>query len=206
MKSYFFKPGNNKDKIEKLIQIFKHPSNLHIAVAYFNSDIFAELILNRFEKRYNTFLLVNTSDLLRPQEIGDSEIAISQALMKVILADKNQNYIHIRSLGIRAKGKYQNMHHKFYLNQETVLFGSLNLTNAALNRNFETLFEISNQKTIKDFFIEFGDLWEKGAELYSGRDNELRSLMCPICEINDGVDFESYGPFCTFCGHKFSIK
>jgi len=207
MKSHFLKPNQPNELVSELIDLFKTDGQLLIAVAYFNSKVFADLIIERFHNKQKTLLLLNTSDLIRPQKIGDSEIAISAPLMELILADTKQNYIHIRTLGIRAKSKYQNMHHKFFLNNKKLIFGSLNLTKAALNSNYESVISTNDRKLIFDFHKEFGILWSDGIELYAGsRYNELRTLMCPICEINDYIDFESFGPFCSGCGHKFSIK
>ncbi|WP_290568097.1 phospholipase D-like domain-containing protein [Leeuwenhoekiella sp. UBA6783] len=207
MKSHFLRPSNNEEFVNELIEFFKDEGQLLIAVAYFNSDLFAELIIERFEKKQQTLLILNTSDLIRPQNPGDSEIAISKALMKVITADTRQTYINIKTLGIRKKGKYQNMHHKFFINSKKLIFGSFNLTNAAINKNYESVISTRNINLRKDFRSEFGKLWNDGIELYSGsRYNALRTLMCPICEINDYIDFESFGPICTVCGHKFIIK
>jgi phosphatidylserine/phosphatidylglycerophosphate/cardiolipin synthase-like enzyme len=203
MKTHFLKPGDNKIVIENLSNLFLEESDLHIAVAYFNSEYFADLIIERAKKKLKTLLILNTSDLIRPKEAGKSEIVISKALIKIL---RNEgDYIFCKSLGLRILGNYQNMHHKFILTKNKLFFGSLNLTDAAVNRNFESLIETDDKFLIKDFHSEFGKLWNIGSELYSDRDGKLRSIMCPKCENSDSVDFESFGPFCHMCGYKFII-
>lgn len=203
MKTHFLKPGNNKKTIDNLSNIFMEDSDLHIAVAYFNNEYFADLIIERAKKKQKTLLILNTSDLIRPKEAGKSEIVISKALIKILKHEGN--YIFCKSLGLRVLGNYQNMHHKFIFTKNKLFFGSLNLTDAAINRNFESLLETDNKFIIKDFYSEFGKLWNIGSELYSDRDGKLRSIMCPKCENSDGVDFESFGPICHLCGYNFIV-
>ncbi|MFY0481383.1 phospholipase D-like domain-containing protein [Flavobacterium sp. PLA-1-15] len=203
MKTHFLKPGDNKIIIENLSNLFLEDSDLHIAVAYFNSEYFADLIIERAKKKQKTLLILNTSDLIRPKEAGKSEIVISKALIKILKHEGN--YIFCKSLGLRVLGNYQNMHHKFIFTKNKLFFGSLNLTDAAINRNFESLLETDNKFLIKDFYSEFGKLWNIGSELYSDRDGKLRSIMCPKCENSDGVDFESFGPICHMCGYNFIV-
>lgn len=206
MLTHFLQPGDNSVSIKRLESLFSEEGQLSIAVAYFSSMKFANLILKRASDNLPTFLLVNTSDILRPQEVGDTEIAISVALMEIIRAANKNNNIQVRSLGLRDKGKYQNMHHKFYLSEKTLIFGSVNLTDAALYRNYESFIETTDFLVRQKFTIEFDKLWSKASEIHSGYDGKIRSLMCPVCEVNNGVDFESYGPMCTFCGYKFKLK
>src|SRR5437879_4176428 len=110
MKAYFLRPGDNKNSINRIEKLFLSARTLHISVAYFHSIRFAELIKARSEKKQMTYLLVNTSDILRPHDIADTEIVISQALMSLL--NLSSDYLCIKSLGLRMKGKYQNMHHK----------------------------------------------------------------------------------------------
>lgn len=203
MNTHFLKPGENKMLIKKLSNLFLEDSDLHIAVAYFNSEYFADLIIGRAKKKQKTLLILNTSDLIRPKEAGKSEIVISKALIKILKYEGD--YIFCKSLGLRILGNYQNMHHKFMFTKNKLFFGSVNLTEAAINRNFESLIETDNKQLIKDFHSEFGKLWNVGSELYSDRDGKLRSIMCPKCENSDSVDFESFGPICHMCGYKFII-
>lgn len=203
MRTHFLKPGNNNLIIKRLSNLFLEDSDLHIAVAYFNSEYFADLIIERARKKQKTLLILNTSDLIRPKDAGKSEIVISKALIKILKHEGN--YIFCKSLGLKVLGNYQNMHHKFIFTQNKLFFGSLNLTDAAINRNFESLIETENNFLIKNFHSEFGKLWNIGSELYSDRDGKLRSIMCPKCENSDGVDFESFGPICHMCGYNFIV-
>jgi phosphatidylserine/phosphatidylglycerophosphate/cardiolipin synthase-like enzyme len=203
MKIHFLKPGENKMLIKNLSNLFLEDSDLYIAVAYFNSEYFADLIIERAKKKQKTLLILNTSDLIRPKEAGKSEIVISKALIKLLKYEGD--YIFCKSLGLRTLGNYQNMHHKFLFTKSKLFFGSLNLTDAAINRNFESLIETDNKFLIKEFHSEFGELWNIGSELYTNRDGNLRSIMCPKCENSDSVDFESFGPVCHMCGYNFII-
>ena len=203
MRTHFLKPGDNNLIIKRLSNLFLEDSDLHIAVAYFNSEYFAELIIERAKKKQKTLLILNKSDLIRPKEAGKSEIVISKALIKILKHEGN--YIYCKSLGLKVRGNYQNMHHKFIFTQNKLFFGSLNLTDAEINRNFESLIETENNFLIKKFHSEFGKSWNIGSELYSDRDGKLRSIMCPKCENSDGVDFESFGPICHMCGYNFIV-
>lgn len=204
MKTHFLKPGDNKEVIENLSSLFRDDADLLIAVAYFNNEYFADLIIERAKKKQKTLLLLNTSDLVRPKEAGKSEIVISKALIKIL--EHEGQYVFCKSLGLRSLGNYQNMHHKFILNKNKLFFGSLNLTDAAINRNFESLLETESKFLIRDFYNEFEQLWKIGSELFCDRDGKLRSIMCPKCEMSDGVDFESFGPICHMCGYQFIVE
>ena len=96
------------------------------------------------------------------------------------------------------------MHHKFLVTNKVVLFGSVNWTYSALHNNHECLVASKSDWHIRQFWAEFEELWESAHEVYTGR-GKLRSMMCPVCESPDGVDFESYGPLCTLCGHRFEV-
>ena len=203
MKIHFLKPGENKIIKENLTELFNEDCDLHIAIAYFNSEYFSNLIVERAQHKKKTFLILNTSDIIRPKESGESQIVISKAIVNII---KNEgDYIFCKTLGVRIAGNYQNMHHKFIFNKNKIFFGSLNLTDAALNRNFESIIESSERNLIKDFHKEFELLWNISSDLYSDKNGELRSIMCPKCERSDGVDFESFGPLCHMCGYKFIV-
>ncbi len=51
MRTHFLKPGDNNLIIKRLSNLFLEDSDLHIAVAYFNSEYFAELIIERAKKK-----------------------------------------------------------------------------------------------------------------------------------------------------------
>ncbi|TRX11045.1 phospholipase D-like domain-containing protein [Flavobacterium gawalongense] len=205
MKTYFLMPSFDDMLKDNLTKLFKSNEDLHIAVAYFNNEYFSNLIIERAELKLKTFLILNTSDIVRPKEVSQSQVVISKALVNILKNEYNNAYINCKSLGVRINGNYQNMHHKFIFNKYKLFIGSLNLTDAALNRNFESIIEIDNKSVINKFHQEFGKLWNLASEIFSNRDGELRSIMCPKCEMSDGVDFESFGPICFMCGYKFIV-
>ena len=53
-----------------------------------------------------------------------------------------------------------------------------------------------------EFRKEFFDLWKQGDNFFA-QNGKIRSVRCPICKEEGGVDFESYGALCTICNHKF---
>lgn len=205
MKTYFLKPGDDNMLKQELTNLFKLNGNLHIAVAYFNNEYFSDLIIERAKQKLKTFLILNTSDIVRPKEAGESEIVISKALFNIIKSEYLDKYIFCKSLGVKITGNYQNMHHKFIFNKDKIFVGSLNLTDAALHRNFESIIEIDDRITINKFYKEFEVLWNSSSEILTNESGKLRSIMCPKCETSECVDFESCGPFCFNCGYKFII-
>lgn len=96
------------------------------------------------------------------------------------------------------------MHHKFMVSDDVVIFGSVNWTTAALHGNYECLIKTSDIELIEKFIEEFDEIWNQAQELYTDK-GQIRRIMCPVCEDSEGVDFESYGPICTYCGHKFNL-
>lgn len=206
MKVYFLKPDAGPLLKTRLTELFQNKEDLHIAVAYFNSKYFSDLILQRAENKQKTFLILNTADLVRPENSTESKIVISEALINILQNGYESNYIFCKCLGIRTSGNYQNMHHKFIFNKNTVIVGSLNLTDAALHRNYESVIEINNPSIIRNFYTEYENLWIMASEIFSRKSGEVRSIMCPNCQVSDGVDFESFGPVCYMCGYKFIVK
>ena len=49
-------------------------------------------------------------------------------------------------------------------------------------------------------------MWEIASDIMTGINGKIRTLMCPVCERHEGVDFESYGLECSWCGHKFRVN
>lgn len=205
MKLIFLRPEIPNEALEEIITIINRTKGLlRVAVAYFTHPRIAEALIARNNTGYRTRLLINTSDILRPVDIG-TEIVVSKQLLDVIYAAGYESNLVIRSLGLRTKGKYQNMHHKFVVSEEELLFGSVNWTSAALHSNFECLVKTDSMDLIEQFIKEFDVIWNEAQELFTDR-GQLRRIMCPNCEDSDGVDFESFGPVCTYCGHQFRIK
>ncbi|MFF2018910.1 phospholipase D-like domain-containing protein [Paenibacillus sp. NPDC058177] len=205
MKTIFLRPGKaNTEALNEILSVIKTETEfISVAVAYFTHPDIATALIERTKENRRTRLLLNTSDIIRPAG-SDSEVIISKELLKVINFADYQSNLEIKSLGLRAKGKYQNMHHKFMVSRNKVIFGSVNWTSAALNSNYECLVASTDKKIIAEFLDEFNEIWRDAQELYTDK-GQLRRIMCPKCEESDGVDFESFGPVCTYCGHKFKM-
>lgn len=206
MKVYFLQPGDNLDVVERICECIKNSKSIiKIAVAYFTDKQIADALIERTKNGLRTELILNTSDLLRPEYSDGSKIVVSKELLRVInLTSEATPCIQIRTLGYRSKGRYQNMHHKFMIGDNEVFWGSVNWTFSALNNNYECLTVSGDISVRKQFDNEFNIIWERAADLYSSA-GEIRRILCPICEASEGVDFESYGPMCTFCGHRFDV-
>ena len=145
--------------------------------------------------------MLNTSDLVRPLHAGESEIVVSRHLLRLL---QQHHPLGTASLGARTGTSYQNMHHKFAVADDRVVFGSLNWTTAALENNFECLASTDDSDAIARFTLEFDRLWSAAQEFFF-QDGRVRMIMCPDCKSSFGVDFESWGPFCLDCGHKFRV-
>lgn len=185
--------------------ILDTPNLLRVAVAYFTHHEIANILIKRTDAGNPTHLIVNTSDILRPTNAGESEIVISQNLLAVLKRSNNiTGPLFVKSLGTRTNVSYQNMHHKFIVSYHKVIFGSLNWTQAAFQNNFEHVAISTERGVVQRFCVEFDRIWEKAPELLSDRD-QIRVIACPMCGEQWGVDFESYGPFCTSCGHRFKV-
>jgi phosphatidylserine/phosphatidylglycerophosphate/cardiolipin synthase-like enzyme len=203
MKVFFLNPADKSSQTRVLTEILsvinESSATLRIAIAYFTHPEIAKALIKRIQLGRETKLIINASDILRPAQPNESEIAISKSLFDVL----RQNIV-ARTLGNRSSSEYQNMHHKFMVSENKVIFGSLNWTTAALNNNFECVAVSSKPEAINLFTYEFEKIWKQAEELYvvSGK---VRMIMCPICKSMDGVDFESWGPFCINCGHKFKV-
>jgi phosphatidylserine/phosphatidylglycerophosphate/cardiolipin synthase-like enzyme len=205
MRTIFLRPGNaNTEALDEILSVINYEDDIIlVAVAYFTHPDIATALIERTRMNRRTRLLLNTSDIIRP--VGaNSEIIISKELLKVINSADYRSTLEIRSLGLRARGKYQNMHHKFMVTRNKVIFGSVNWTTAALNNNYECLVTSTEKSIIAEFWNEFIEIWEGAQELYTNK-GQLRRIICPECEESDGVDFESFGPICTYCGHKFKV-
>ncbi|MCD9024958.1 phospholipase D-like domain-containing protein [Cohnella silvisoli] len=205
MKLIFLRPEIPNEALDEIVSMINRTRGvLRVAVAYFTHPTIAQALISRKINGFSTQLLINTSDILRPIDIG-TEIVISKQLFDVINEANYDSELQIRSLGIRAKGKYQNMHHKFMVSDDELIFGSVNWTYAAIHNNFECLAMTNDKKYINEFISEFEALWVVAQELYTNN-GQLRSIMCPKCQDSEGVDFESYGLICTFCGHEFKLN
>jgi len=203
MKTFFLNPADKSSQRRVLAEILsiisESSATLRIAIAYFTHPEIAKALIRRIQSERDTKLIINASDILRPAQPNETEIVISKNLLDVL----RQNIVP-RTLGNRSVSEYQNMHHKFMVSENKVLFGSLNWTVAALNNNYECVAISSESEVIELFTKEFEKIWAQAEELYIIY-GKVRMIMCPICKSMDGVDFESWGPFCIYCGHKFKV-
>lgn len=173
---------------------------LRIAVAYFNHLDIADRLVARSELGRPTRLLVNSSDLVRPRE-GHVEYEVSEAILRVLRVAKWPAAMEVGTLGLPSPN-YHNMHHKFAVGDDRVLFGSVNWTRAALSLNYEYLVMERDSRIVAKFADEFDNLWER-AHTIEGPYGTLRVIVCPKCQRSDSVDFESWGAYCTGCLTEF---
>jgi phosphatidylserine/phosphatidylglycerophosphate/cardiolipin synthase-like enzyme len=207
MRTIFLRPGSysTQDAINEINEMINTTAeDLNIAIAYLTYQPLIKALIERTKLNMKTKLILNTSDLLRPINPLESEIVISKDLIELINISQKYTNLEIKSLGVTTKKKYQNMHHKYVVSEERVIFGSLNWTNAAFNNNYECIYTCQDITVIDDFLSEFYYMWESAQNIHTAF-GKIRGIICPKCESSDGVDFESYGPFCTFCGHKFIV-
>jgi len=57
---------------------------------------------------------------------------------------------------------------------------------------------------ILKLFSGFDLLW-KYSLIFFTHNRKVRVIICPICKSSEGIDFESYNPFCTFYNHQFKV-
>lgn len=205
MELFFLRNGERRGDALALIRTLIRETSgvLRIAVAYFNHPELAQAIIERTETGAATRLLINSSDLVRPVE-GHVEYEVSEAVIRVVNSSRGFNKLEVRTLGLPSPN-YHNMHHKFAVGDDRVVFGSVNWTRAALNLNYEYLASDRNPAVVREFKAEFDDLWEQ-AHVIEGRGGKLRVIICPVCKRSDSVDFESWGAICTSCQTEFRPK
>ncbi|HEY1378152.1 MAG TPA: phospholipase D family protein [Gemmataceae bacterium] len=205
MQLLFLRPGS--EAAAKALGILRSlladtAGEVRIAVAYLTHQLLVDELIRRQQQRRVPLLLLNSSDFLRPSGPNETEVVVAQPLLRLLEAGK-YGPLEVRTLG-QTSGKYQNMHHKFAVTDKMVAFGSVNWTKSALAHNYE-LFAVSDDpNVISQTRKEFDALWGTAQEMYTEH-GQLRSIMCPICRNQSGVDFESYGPLCTICGHRFRV-
>jgi phosphatidylserine/phosphatidylglycerophosphate/cardiolipin synthase-like enzyme len=200
----FLRPkGKNQAAIDEISSIISETQEeLNIAIAYFTYKPFSDALLHRKKNNMPTRLIINGADIIRPAGARTSELVVAKPLLEILEQSYKWDF-EVRSLGFQH-GKYQNMHHKFIVSDKTAIWGSVNWTYSALHNNYECMTVSDNQEVILRFRREFEGLWNIAQEVMA-HNGKLRAIMCPNCQESYGVDFESYGPFCRFCNHRFSI-
>lgn len=209
IKTYFLRPGQNELVRAEFRSLFHMPEDLHIAMAYVNNSDVADWIKQRIVSGYRTRLIINNADIIRPHEGSDEKFNFqpSKALMEILIVSRSSDLLQIRTLGgAKSNKSIQTMHHKICFTKKIALVGSLNLTFAAFRNNYESIIKVEEVSVINEIRNEFNVLWEFGDEIKISSNNKVRSVTCPHCKVSDGIDFESYGLFCTFCGSRFKIS
>lgn len=207
MRVFFLRPEENSDRIlQEIIDMIKGSSGLiKAAVAYITHPDIVQAVIDRTNAGKGTHLIINTSDILRPVHSNETNVVISKQLLSLIDVSTKKTNLQIKSLGLKGAGNYQNMHHKFILNKSTAIHGSLNWTSAALNQNYECVSINSTPEVVAQFNREFDYLWSIAYDIFTN-EGKIRGIVCPNCNTEEYVDMESYGPFCTFCGHRFIVN
>lgn len=108
-------------------------------------------------------------------------------------------------MGSNRNGDWIVMHHKFIVFDKLVGFGSLNFTKPGFGFSYENFSFTDEAAVILNFQNEFDELWNIGSDLRIDH-GHLRNLVCPKCQCEEGVDFESYGLICTLCGARFRFN
>jgi len=177
---------------------------LRVAIAYLTHPNVIDDLLWRRDERLPTRLLLNSQDFIRRAPGKDSKLQVSSHMLRLLEgASRDHGPLQIRSLGQGAI-TWSVMHHKFAVGPDTLITGSANWTHSALTGNYEWMARSHEAAEIAVFACEFDEVWETAQEIfaYSGK---LRRILCPACGQAEGVDFESYGPFCTLCEHRFVV-
>lgn len=206
----FLRPGDSETSkyvLQLICDKMREAKQVSICVAYFTHVDIAEAIIERTKSERPTQIILNLGDILRPDGSDSSIIKTSQALVNIFKAlgrqsDSRSTYLQMRTLG-REKSATSQMHHKFAIFDNVVAFGSLNFTFQALGQNYENIHFSSEDFLVAAFELEFSELWKLGSDFFV-QGGKFRSITCPNCKKPEGVDFESYGAFCTYCSHTFT--
>jgi phosphatidylserine/phosphatidylglycerophosphate/cardiolipin synthase-like enzyme len=199
-------PQTSRYVLNLLIEKIRAAKEVKICVAYFTHTEIADALIARTKEKRKTQIILNLADILRPDGGDTSTIKTSQALVNIFNSFGRHSgevgqFFQMKTLG-RDKADTSQMHHKFSLFDDVVAFGSLNFTFQAFTKNYENVHFSSEEYLAGAFHYEFDNLWSIAKDFFV-QDGKIRSLECPECKTAEGVDFESYGAFCTFCAHKF---
>jgi len=222
-KIYFLRPETETHKIvlQKILDIITDSEQLLFCISYFTHMDIADAMIERVKSNKETFMILNVHDILRPQGQKSTVINVSAALLKIfenvgrvykregreyyIGFSDEHDYLKVRLVGRDSPSDSLQsiMHQKFIVgDRKIVAFGSLNFTRNAFQNNYENICFSEDINLVGAFRNEFIDLWEHGDNFFA-ENGRIRSVLCPICRKEGGVDFDSYGAFCTYCGHKF---
>jgi phosphatidylserine/phosphatidylglycerophosphate/cardiolipin synthase-like enzyme len=206
MRNFFLRPGSGiPDEIFAILHEKMLASKAcKFGMAYLTHQKIAEFLRERSDKGLPTQILLNARDLIRPSDNPAAEIQLAFPV-----AVKNIFEI-IERLGddtllIRVLNARNTMHHKFLVFDDLVGFGSLNFTYAGFNQNYENFSFTDDLSVVSNFGNEFDALWEIASDLRIDN-GHLRNLVCPKCNREEGIDFESWGLLCTLCGARFEFK
>lgn len=227
MQFYFTRPGNSGGSalLDRVLDMIDETySEVRVAVAYLNHDKVATSVCSRINRKLPTRIIVNTCDIIRPLEASyydyenpQSSLVVSSALLDIISHASKGRREAVRSLGFRAKRKskpakisdgllYSNMHHKFIVSDEGCLFGSANLTGAALNNNYENAVYTTSSEAVSAFSQEFEQLWQIASSVEAHGKLVLK-ILCPVCEDSENVFYQdTMGLLCYECGHRYESK
>ncbi len=208
MKNFFLRPHSKIP--QEIFDILSEEMNksriCKIGMAYLTHQTIPELIQKRANLGLMTQILLNSHDLIRPSEIEgiSNDLVFPQAIKDIFgiihsLGDEN---LVIKILGSNRNRDWVVMHHKFIVFDNLVGFGSLNFTKNGFSYSYENFSFTNEQAIIINFQNEFDALWNIASDLNID-DGHLRNLVCPSCQAEEGIDFESYGLLCTLCGAHF---
>lgn len=202
--TYFLHPWDRKNKdivLNYIYNILDKDERVLLCVSYFTHKEIGEKILNRLEQWKETKLIINQSDIFRPENNWEIELVFSKALHLILT--KSQ-WGDIKILGSDFN-KYSSMHHKFIIGDYRVWFWSMNYTTNSLENNFENITFSDHIQTVSRFINEFNYLWKLSPELWTSWD-WIRVFRCPSCKEEHSIDFESWGTFCTVCNQSFNLN
>lgn len=207
MHLYFMRPqdGDGAGALKSTRELLADSvGQVRAAVAYLTHLVLIQALLDRAARGAPTFLILNSQDFIRRAPGDASRLTISSRLMSLLAgAEQYWDSLKIRTLG-QGSVNWSVMRHKFAVGDSAVIFGSANWTQSAFTTNYEWMARSSAPPDVSRFGAEFGLLWERAQAIHVSR-GKLRRILCPVCGHAEGVDFESYGPFCTFCGHRFAL-
>jgi phosphatidylserine/phosphatidylglycerophosphate/cardiolipin synthase-like enzyme len=208
MKIFFLKPRNNvNDKsIAELLKIINNDGELiRIAISYFVHLKISEAIIGRCYLQRKTRILFNANDLIRPCGTQNQKMSISFSQIELFKSQlKQSKYLEIRIAGEKTDKVYENMHHKYIVSNNKLIYGSPNWTDKSFNNSYEFLVLTKEKSYITKFQEEFDEIW-KIAKKTKVNIESIISIYCPLCNNQEAVNLNDQNPYCKFCNYSFSI-